>query len=103
MIKESTTRRTTQALLQRLKNNVDNYTPESWSTTTKERLEWLYEISKQVSETLRLNEIMLLYYIRNSQFGNVDRFMKVAKKLFDANQALEKIKSTSGKAGKAKK
>ena len=97
MVKESTTKRTTEALLKRLLYCVDNYTPEEWSTTTKERLQWQYDTAKQVSETLRLTEVMLLYYLRNSGVGNTYRFMKIAKKLFKANQALEEIKSTSGK------
>ena len=92
MEKETTTKRTTEALLKRLQYCVDNYTPEEWSTTTKERLQWQYDTAKQVSETLRFNEVMLLYYLRNSGAGNTYRFKQIAKKLCDANQALEKIK-----------
>ena len=102
MAKLTTVERTTQALLKRLQYCVDNYTPEEWRTTTKERLEWQYEIAKRVSETLRLNEIMLLYYLRNSQFGETNRFMKIAKKLSEANQELEKIKYTSNKGKRGK-
>ena len=97
MVKESTSKRTTEALLKRLQYCVDNYTPESCRTTTKERLQWQYDTAKQVSETLRFNEVMLLYYLRNAGFGNTYRFMKIAKKLYDANQDLEKIKSSSNK------
>ena len=102
MEKESSTKRTTKALLQRLQYCVDNYTPEKWSTTTKERLQWQYETVKEVSETLRFSEVMLLYYLRNSGCGNTYRFMKIAKKLCDANQALEKIKATSKKGSDKK-
>ena len=97
MENKTTSKRTTQALLERLQRNVENYTPEKWRTTTKERLEQQYQTVKEVSDTLRLNEVMLLYYIRNSGCGNTYRFMKIAKKLFEANQALEKIKSVSCK------
>ena len=90
----TTTKRTTQALLKRLQCYIDNYTPEGRRTASKERVEWHYEVAKHVSETLRLNEILLLYYLRNSPYGYTHYFMRIAKKISDANQELEKIKST---------
>ena len=92
MVKEFTTKRTTESLLQRLKYNVENYTPEKWSTTTKERFQWQYEVAKHVSETLNLTEVLLLYYIRNSECGGSYRFMMITKKLYEANQELKNIK-----------
>ena len=80
-------------MLRRLQNNVESYTPEEWKHTTKERLQWLYETAKQVSETLRTSEVLLLYYLRNSGGGNTYRFRMIAKKLYDANRELETIKS----------
>ncbi len=84
---------TTQELLQWLKDCVDYYNRKYSRHVTKEEYKFKYEVAKSVSETLRLNEIMLIYYLRNSGFGMSHRFMRIAKKFYEANQALEKIKN----------
>ena len=97
MGKEYSTGLTTKELLQWLKDCVDCYTPKLSGPTTKEEYVFRYEVAKSVSETLKFNEIMLLYYLRNSRFGDIDRFMMIAQELYEANQALEKIKSIGDK------
>lgn len=98
MEKITTTGLTTQELLQWLKDCLDYYVNTSCRATTIEEYKFKYEVAKSVSETLRINEIMLLYYLRNSNFGDVNLFMEIAKRLYEASQALERIKSIGDKA-----
>ena len=83
---------TTQELLQWLKDCVDHYSHKYSRHATKEEYKFKYEVAKSVSETLSLNEIMLIYYLRNSEFGLTYRFMKIAEKLYEANQELKDVK-----------
>lgn len=78
---------TTQALLQRLQDNVTNYDPKEWDGVTKDELQTRYEIFKHVSETLTCHELSLLWYLRTAAYGETYRFMRVAKQLSEAHQA----------------
>lgn len=93
MAKKLTERETTQELLQRMKDSAEHYDPDDWFGLTKEELEEQYKNFKQVSETLNGQELTLIYYLRNCRFGSTFRFVKIAKKLYEANQELEKIKN----------
>ncbi len=76
---------TTKELIQNLQNRIANYNPEDEGDTTKEELQTLYKMAKEIGETLALTEIRLIWYLRNTQRGDTFRFMKTAQKLYEGN------------------
>jgi len=75
---------TTQELIKDLQNRITDYNPKVKDGITKEKLQTLYNMAKEISETLSLTEIQLLWYLRNTRRGETFRFMKAAQKLYEA-------------------
>jgi len=75
---------TTQELIKDLQNRITDYNPKKAGDITKEELQTLYNMAKEISETLSLTEIQLLWYLRNTRNGETFRFMKAAQKLYEA-------------------
>ena len=90
MEKDLTTEKTTQELLQNLQNSLKYHRAKSRGVT-KEELKAQYEEFARISETLRLHELRLLYYLRNSKFSTTYGFMRMAEKLYEASQELDEI------------
>jgi len=83
--------KTTQELLKSLRKRITEYNPEDEGDITKEELKSHYKMAKEVSETLDLMEIWLIWYLRNARRGETYRFMKAAKKLYEGNTEFKKL------------
>ena len=95
MANEFSTEETTQELLQRLQNNLRYHRAKDWRGVTKEELKAQYEEFARISETLKLHELTLLYYLRHSKFSTTYGFMKMAEKLYEASKELDAIEVSS--------
>jgi len=83
--------KTMQELLKSLRKRITEYNPEDEGDITKEELKSHYKMAKEISQTLDLKEIRLLWYLRNAQRGDTFRFMKAAQKLYEGNTEFKKL------------
>jgi len=86
---------TTQELLKSLRSRITDYNAEEEGNMTKEELKSYYNMAKEISATLSLTEIRLLWYLRNTQNGDTFRFMKAAQKLYEANTEFKSLSESS--------
>ena len=87
---------TTQELLQRLKDSIEHYDPKEWDDISLEELRFDYKMAKEISNTLDLCEIRLLWLLRCSPCDDeLFRFTRAAETLLQAYQKFYDLEKPS--------
>ncbi len=77
---------TTQELIQNLQNQITNYKPENEGDTTKEKLQEYYDMAKEISTTINLAEIQIIWCLRHTLPYDTKDFLNATKNLYEKNR-----------------
>ena len=85
-------RDTTAKTFTLMREEIENYSASNSFGKSKRELKEEYANCIEIIKTLSKGELMLLWYIRSCGIGALSNFLRVAKKLFTAYNAFEKLK-----------